>query len=78
MNKPVRIRSLRRVHHVQGAHDLREEWFEGAQTVGVTAGTSTPDASINAIERWLNQLASRRSPDAGDYAAVELHHKQAA
>jgi 4-hydroxy-3-methylbut-2-en-1-yl diphosphate reductase len=67
-----------RVHHVQGVNDLREEWFDGAQTVGVTAGTSTPDASINEIEQWLNQLASRRSHDQGAYAAVELHHKQAA
>ena len=29
-----------------GGDDLREEWFEGAQTVGVTAGTSTPDAPL--------------------------------
>ena len=67
-----------RVHHVQGADDLREEWFEGAQTVGVTAGTSTPDASIHEIEQWLNQLASRRPHDQGAYAAIEVHHKQAA
>jgi 4-hydroxy-3-methylbut-2-en-1-yl diphosphate reductase len=45
-----------RVHHVQTAADLREEWFAGAQTVGLTAGTSTPDASIAEIEHWLNQL----------------------
>ena len=67
-----------RVHHVQGTSDLREEWFEGAQTVGVTAGTSTPDASIKEIEQWLNQLALRRNNQQGAYAAVELHHKQAA
>ena len=67
-----------RVYHVHGADDLREEWFEGAQTVGVTAGTSTPDASINEVEHWLNQLASRRDHDSGVYAAVELRHKQAA
>ena len=66
-----------RVHHVHGAHDLREEWFEGAQTVGITAGTSTPDSSINEVEQWLIQLASRRNPDPVTYAA-ELHHKQAA
>jgi 4-hydroxy-3-methylbut-2-enyl diphosphate reductase len=67
-----------RVHHVQRVNDLCEEWFEGAQTVGVTAGTSTPDASISEIEQWLNQLASRRNRDQGAYAAVELHRKQAA
>ena len=68
----------RRVHHVQTAADLREEWFEGAQTVGVTAGTSTPDVSIDEVEHWLAQLASRRNHDRGAFTAVELHHKQAA
>jgi 4-hydroxy-3-methylbut-2-enyl diphosphate reductase len=66
-----------RVHHVQAVNDLCEGWFEGAQTVGITAGTSTPDASINEIEQWLNQLASRGSHEPAAYA-VELHHKQAA
>ncbi len=71
-------RYCRRVHHVQGVSDLRQEWFEGAQTVGVTAGTSTPDASINEVEQWLNQLASRMSHVQAAYAAVEVHHRQAA
>ena len=44
-----------RVHHVQAAHDLRPEWFPGAQTVGITAGTSTPDSLINEVEQWLLQ-----------------------
>jgi 4-hydroxy-3-methylbut-2-enyl diphosphate reductase len=70
-------RYCERVHHVQGVNDLREEWFTGAQTVGITAGTSTPDASINEIEQWLNQLATRRNPEPAAYAA-ELHHRQAA
>ncbi len=42
-----------RVHHVQTARDLRPEWFAGAQTVGITAGTSTPDTVIGEVERWL-------------------------
>ena len=66
------------VHHVQTAKDLREEWFERAQTVGVTAGTSTPDASIDEVEQWLNQLASRRNLEQPAHAVVELQHRQAA
>jgi 4-hydroxy-3-methylbut-2-en-1-yl diphosphate reductase len=42
-----------RVHHIQGPNDLREEWFVEAQTVGLTAGTSTPDEIIDAVEGWL-------------------------
>jgi 4-hydroxy-3-methylbut-2-en-1-yl diphosphate reductase len=42
-----------RVHHVQGAGDLRAEWFQDAATVGITAGTSTPDSIIDAVECWL-------------------------
>ena len=67
-----------RVHYVQEATDLREEWFEGAQTVGVTAGTSTPDTSIDEVEQWLNQLTTRRNIEQPAHAAAELQHRQAA
>jgi 4-hydroxy-3-methylbut-2-enyl diphosphate reductase len=46
-------RHCAKVHHVQSAADLRAEWFEGAATVGITAGTSTPDDMIDAVENWL-------------------------
>jgi len=46
-----------RVHHVQGAADLRPEWLVTAETVGITAGTSTPDAIIEDVELRLRQLA---------------------
>jgi 4-hydroxy-3-methylbut-2-enyl diphosphate reductase len=41
------------VYHVQGTADLRIGWFAGAATVGITAGTSTPDDIIDAVESWL-------------------------
>jgi len=47
-----------RVHHVQTASDLREEWFRAADIVGITAGTSTPDHIIAAVESKLRQIAS--------------------
>jgi 4-hydroxy-3-methylbut-2-enyl diphosphate reductase len=50
-----------RVHHVQTAADLRPEWFHDADTVGITAGTSTPDAVIDGVEKSLRTLASRMS-----------------
>jgi len=47
-----------RVHHLQAAGDLRPEWFEQAQTVGITAGTSTPDSVIDEVEQWLLNYAA--------------------
>jgi (E)-4-hydroxy-3-methyl-but-2-enyl pyrophosphate reductase (IPP and DMAPP forming) len=51
-------RYCERVHHVQTAQDLRTEWFENAEVVGVTAGTSTPETSIRDVENWLDELAA--------------------
>ncbi len=45
------------VHHVQVEADLREEWFAGAGTVGITAGTSTPDDVIERIDRRIRMFA---------------------
>jgi 4-hydroxy-3-methylbut-2-en-1-yl diphosphate reductase len=42
-----------RIHHVQDAGDLRADWFADARTIGLTAGTSTPDSIIDAVEEWL-------------------------
>jgi len=54
-----RRRHSARVHHVQSADDLRLEWFAEAGTVGLTAGTSTPDEIIDSVEEWLKtNLAS--------------------
>src|ERR1051326_2519325 len=47
-----------RVHHVQNASDLRDDWFEDAQTISITAGTSTPDKTIDEVEDWLRRLDS--------------------
>ena len=47
------------VHHVQTVEDLRDEWFAAGDTVGITAGTSTPDVTIARVERWLTQFATR-------------------
>jgi 4-hydroxy-3-methylbut-2-enyl diphosphate reductase len=47
-----------RVHHVQTAADLEAAWFHGARTVGITAGTSTPDCLVDAVEQWLRRLGA--------------------
>jgi 4-hydroxy-3-methylbut-2-enyl diphosphate reductase len=47
-----------RVRHIQTAIDLRGEWFCAEDTVGITAGTSTPDTVIDAVEQRLHELVS--------------------
>jgi 4-hydroxy-3-methylbut-2-enyl diphosphate reductase len=38
------------VHHVQTDADVRPEWLDNANVVGLTAGTSTPDDVIDRVE----------------------------
>src|SRR6185436_17072840 len=53
-----------RVHHIQTELDLRADWFFGATTVGMTAGTSTPDEIIDRIDRRIRQIASAQEAPA--------------
>lgn len=52
-------RHCSRVHHVQTAADLHEDWFRAEDIVGVTAGTSTPDPVITGVEQTIQDLARR-------------------
>lgn len=44
--------------HVQNAEELRPEWFQGFETVGLTAGTSTPEETIEAVYRQLIEIGA--------------------
>ncbi len=46
----------KRSHWVQSRRDIKPAWFRGAQSVGVTAGASTPDRTIKEIVRYLKKL----------------------
>jgi 4-hydroxy-3-methylbut-2-enyl diphosphate reductase len=50
-----------RVHYVQTAADLRDEWFGTSGAVGITAGTSTPDSVIVAVENAIATLAKNKA-----------------
>jgi 4-hydroxy-3-methylbut-2-en-1-yl diphosphate reductase len=49
------------VHHVQTELDIRPEWFVAAGTVGITAGTSTPDEIIDRVDQHIRALAAERA-----------------
>ena len=42
--------------HVQAATDLDPEWFAPFETIGLTAGTSTLDSTIEEVERALIRI----------------------
>ena len=42
-----------RTYQVESAAELRPEWLLGAELVGLTAGTSTPDETVDEVRRAL-------------------------
>ncbi len=47
--------------HVESADQLDPAWFSDVETVGLTAGTSTLDETIDAVERALQNMTGRRA-----------------
>jgi 4-hydroxy-3-methylbut-2-enyl diphosphate reductase len=45
-----------RAYHVEDADELEPAWFCGVGRIGLTAGASTPDYSIDAVEARLREL----------------------
>jgi 4-hydroxy-3-methylbut-2-enyl diphosphate reductase len=60
------------VYHVQTDADLRSDWFRDAQSVGITAGTSTPDHIVDRVEQRVRALADARADDMS--GSHEEHH----
>lgn len=47
-----------RAYQIEGAEELEAAWFEGVRRVGLTAGASTPDESIDAVEARIRELVA--------------------
>ena len=43
-------------YHIEGPDDLDASWFSGKDRVGLTAGASTPDSSIDEVEKRIRAL----------------------
>jgi 4-hydroxy-3-methylbut-2-enyl diphosphate reductase len=53
---------------VDGPEDLRREWFEGKQTIGVTAGASAPEVLVERVVARIREW--------GGHAPVNLVGQQ--
>lgn len=45
-----------RTYHIETAEELRQEWFAGVETVGITAGASTPDWLIEEVYEKMQEM----------------------
>ena len=45
-----------RSYHVETAQELDQAWFSGADTVGITAGASTPDWIIEEVKKRVEEI----------------------
>lgn len=48
--------SCARTHHIEACDELEASWFEGASSIGVTAGASTPTAQIDELVEAIGRL----------------------
>lgn len=62
-----------RICRVQSANELHPDWFRAEDTVGITAGTSTPDSVVETIAAWLHQLADRLAAEISERSAHWAH-----
>lgn len=63
--REIADKSGRRGYLVDGAQDLRREWFEGVSCVGVTAGASAPEVLVSEVilqlKRWGGSVADEQA-----------------
>jgi 4-hydroxy-3-methylbut-2-enyl diphosphate reductase len=45
-----------RAYHIEGPDELEAAWFAGIERIGLTAGASTPDYSIDEVEARIREL----------------------
>lgn len=47
---------------IQSKAEVKTAWFKNVQSVGITAGASTPDSTIKEVVEYIKNLSSNKSP----------------
>ena len=47
-------------YFIQSAEQLKKKWFSGKENIGVTAGASTPDITINEVVQKIKQITNTK------------------
>jgi 4-hydroxy-3-methylbut-2-enyl diphosphate reductase len=56
------------VYHIETDADLDSGWFSAAESVGITAGTSTPDHVVDRVEQRIRAFGAARTDGASPLA----------
>ena len=70
-----------RAIHITRAEELREDWFDGTENIGVTAGTSTLKETVSAVVAMLQGISARilkdsQAPSVSRTASMNENHKR--
>jgi 4-hydroxy-3-methylbut-2-enyl diphosphate reductase len=49
-----------KTYHIETAYSIKEKWFKNVDSVGITAGASTPDWIIKEIEMRIKEVIAKR------------------
>jgi len=49
-----------KVYHIETAEEIRAEWFQGIESVGITGGASTPQWIIDDVVKKIREISVRR------------------
>lgn len=47
-----------RAYQIEGADEIEPAWFDGVQRIGLTAGASTPDYSVDEVEARIRAITA--------------------
>ncbi|MCL2280639.1 4-hydroxy-3-methylbut-2-enyl diphosphate reductase [Candidatus Saccharibacteria bacterium] len=48
-------------HHIESLDELDSDWFAGVESVGITAGASTPPEQVDVVQRRIEEIAENQA-----------------